>query len=168
MQEYVEAAAYEHWLRTGELLSLEGLDATTATLVAEASEGGDDGAAALEPLRCSALDYILGLADVGGELMRYSTKAVARSEVHVPGRVLAFLRELSAALGSLPQGRALPRDWPKKMQVWDQSVKKIETLVHNLAVRRAEFSEEEFQTWLERNAGALDAASNAKAPPADD
>ncbi len=41
-------------------------------------------------------DYLLGIGDVAGELMRYAMNSVAAGLTHVPFEVILFLREMLA------------------------------------------------------------------------
>ncbi|KMS99727.1 hypothetical protein BVRB_1g020950 [Beta vulgaris subsp. vulgaris] len=57
VQEYVEAATFCKFYRAGTLLNLDEMNATFLHL-------------SIEPLQINILDYLLGLADLTGELMR--------------------------------------------------------------------------------------------------
>jgi predicted translin family RNA/ssDNA-binding protein len=95
-------------------------------------------------------DYILGVTDLGGELMRYATNSVT---LGAAGRVVveqvgSFLRQGHAAFQLLvatlpPGGGAQFRDLGKKLEVWLQSVQKLELLAYRLHIRAAEFPEGE-------------------------
>lgn len=69
LQEYIEALAFAHYLESGRLLSLQGVQ---ASLCCE-----DEGEG--ERLFDLPLDeYLLGVSDVTGELMRFAITAIGR------------------------------------------------------------------------------------------
>jgi predicted translin family RNA/ssDNA-binding protein len=117
MQEFIEGLTLYHFVRTGTVLSREGVQARL---------GG---------LPVSVGDYLLGLADLTGELMRLATNAAARGSDR-PAGIVRVLQALAAGFGQLP-ARGLP-DLDKKMEVMGASLRKVETLCYELRVRGAE------------------------------
>jgi predicted translin family RNA/ssDNA-binding protein len=65
-QEFMEALSFQHYLETQTLVSYEDAKSRIATM------GGENGAVSLTPE-----DYILGIFDMVGELMRFSITAMA-------------------------------------------------------------------------------------------
>lgn len=128
-QEYLEAASFEHYLATGTLLSYE--DAAAQQRKLDAEGPGVD---------LSPEDYLLGIFDMTGELMRFAITAMATSGSlpSVDNRtaegtasernVLDDLRGIRSALESLNAGSNGPfaKDVEKKMEVMRNSVEKVE------------------------------------------
>ncbi|KAK4508821.1 hypothetical protein PRZ48_002560 [Zasmidium cellare] len=137
-QEFMEAALFSHYLTTGTLLSYE---------------------SAAEELKAlgvglSVEDYILGVYDFTGEVMRFAITAMATSgalpavessnegEMEVEGErrtVLDDLRVLRTVLeGFNAGGGPFGKDCEKKMDVMRASVEKVERTLYGLVVRGAE------------------------------
>lgn len=147
-QEFMEAACFEHYIATGTLLSY---DQACAQLV---ELGGEDG-----PIRLSPEDYLLGVYDMTGELMRFAITIMA-GEHELPsytrtrptegsdsmevdseqGNILADMRKLRAELEELNVGKGSPlaRDVYKKAEVMRSSVEKVERGLYGLVVRGRE------------------------------
>jgi len=143
-QEYIESASLLHYLETGSLVSHDQLmDDIERTL----------GKRILIPLS----DYITGIMDLGGELMRFATNSIGTTDRDAAVRICTFFRQVYAQLQQLtaivtPFGPY--RELPKKMDVWMQSMMKVETLCYKLTLRRAEFpnaSPELLATLLKRD-----------------
>jgi predicted translin family RNA/ssDNA-binding protein len=178
VQEFVEAASFLHYLEhPGEMVTQRNIEddinrtleadkekelatATTAEQQNQQPQQQQEptGAAFSIPkpppaparITLPLSDYILGVTDLGGELMRYATNSVT---LGAAGRVVveqvgSFLRQGHAAFQLLvatlpPGGGAQFRDLSKKMDVWLQSVQKLELLAYRLHIRAAEFPEGE-------------------------
>jgi predicted translin family RNA/ssDNA-binding protein len=90
-------------------------------------------------------DYILGLFDLSGELMRFAITTMATSG-SLPGSkdagykqertILMDLRSLRAHFEALDTSSAFHSQ--KKMEVMVQSVEKVETAVYGMIVRGSE------------------------------
>jgi predicted translin family RNA/ssDNA-binding protein len=150
-QEFMEAATFQHYLETQELLSY---DAAISQVTALGGEG--------EHVMLTMDDYVLGIFDMTGELMRFAITAMAtsgqlpsgdpemestsqRSSMKVesgvqPRTVLTDLRELRAVLEELdvPWHTHFGRDVGKKMSVMQTSVEKVENALYGLVVRGSE------------------------------
>ncbi|KAF2159515.1 hypothetical protein M409DRAFT_70964 [Zasmidium cellare ATCC 36951] len=138
-QEFMEAALFSHYLTTSTLLSYE---------------------AAAEQLQAlgvglSVEDYVLGVFDFTGEVMRFAITAMATSgalpavesgssegemEVESERRtVLDDLRVLRTVLeGMNAGGGPFGKECEKKMDVMRASVEKVERALYGLVVRGAE------------------------------
>jgi predicted translin family RNA/ssDNA-binding protein len=133
IQEFIESASFLHYLQYGTLLTHSQLEFDIAATI---------GHSVSIPLS----DYLLGMTDLGGELMRYATNSVTRGE---EGRatvasIATFLRDVHAHFQQLIVGMNngngnVYRELSKKMDVWLQSLLKIETVQFRLHMRRAEF-----------------------------
>ncbi len=88
-------------------------------------------------------DYVLGLFDMVGELMRFAVTVMATNG-ELPGKdgrnVLSDLRELRTCLESLEtdQSSWFRLDVSKKMPVMQECVEKVEKALYGLTVRGAE------------------------------
>lgn len=81
-------------------------------------------------------DYLLGISDLSGELMRFATNSAASGDRQTPEQVCQFLQEMFAYC----QRIYVPnRDYPMKVEAFEQSVRKVETLCYKIRNRLAEF-----------------------------
>lgn len=134
-QEYIEAASFQHYLTTGSLMSYE-----EAASGMKASDPQGPG------VTLSPEDYLLGIYDMTGELMKYAitTMATTGSLPSTGGtgdsrNILADMRGLRLALESLDTGSGpFAREVEKKMNVMQASVEKVERALYGLTVRGAE------------------------------
>lgn len=99
-------------------------------------------------------DYILGITDLGGELMRFATNTLTASSAGSSNSVsdvrrnqavvvdiCNFLRDVYAAFQPLSAacGQCGPyRELPKKLDVWLASLQKLETLCYKIQIRTAD------------------------------
>ena len=147
-QEFMEAASFQHYLTTGSLLTYADARSQLETL------GGENG-----PIDLTVEDYILGIYDMTGELMRFAITAMAtdgklpsssaetkkgEEDMNVDNEgarrdVLTDLRALRAGLEALDAGRGpFARDAEKKMDVMRSSVEKVERALYGLVIRGRE------------------------------
>ncbi|KAG0290579.1 hypothetical protein BGZ98_003373 [Dissophora globulifera] len=113
-------------------------------------------------------DYLLGIADLTGELMRLAINALGQSIISLPAQdlyttgdgsavllptpeervqhILSFLRDLKSGFDSLALTRASPIF--KKMGAFKQSLNKIEMACYNVKVRGAEYPPELLRQML--------------------
>ncbi|KAJ3736909.1 Translin [Lentinula guzmanii] len=125
LQEYIEALSFAHFLENGKLVTYEQVQATLC---------GADGVAYF-PLTIS--DYLLGVSDLTGELMRFAISGFGK-----PGgrsRALEtcnFVRNCKSDFE-----RFTPYVWElhKKQAVTAQSLSKIEDAAYTAVVRTSEF-----------------------------
>ncbi|KAK5111152.1 hypothetical protein LTR62_005352 [Meristemomyces frigidus] len=146
-QEWMEAASFQHYLETATLVTYE-----DASQVLRALDENGPG------IELSPEDYVLGIYDMTGELMRFAITAMATSgelpkisntqgdDMDVDGKataqqrsVLTDMRELRSGLEGLDAGFGpFAKDAEKKMEVMRQSVEKVERALYGLVVRGAE------------------------------
>lgn len=135
LQEYMEALSFEHYVRHQKLITLE---EAAATLPENVTLTGDD--------------YILGIFDLVGELMRFAITTMATSG-SIPGSektadaqdqrdILMDLRALRRCFQALDttscKDTFLGKDAEKKMEVMLTCVEKVETAVYGMIVRGRE------------------------------
>ncbi|KIK71328.1 hypothetical protein GYMLUDRAFT_211458 [Collybiopsis luxurians FD-317 M1] len=125
LQEYIEALSFAHYLQNGNLISYEQVQASLC---------GADGVAYF-PLAIS--DYLLGLSDLTGELMRFAIAGFSRPG----GRAKAletchFVRDCKSDFE-----RFTPHVWElhKKQAITAESLAKIEDAAYTAVVRTSEF-----------------------------
>ncbi|KAH6609402.1 translin-associated x [Trichoderma cornu-damae] len=122
LEELVEALSFAHYLRHQTLITQE---ETQAAIPADV---------VLTPH-----DYMFGLFDLFGELMRFATVTTAQSGALVGDyerTILSDIQQLGCAFEMLPQ--APTKDFRVKMDVMRQSVNKVEKLGYGLVVRGSE------------------------------
>ncbi|KAJ3416870.1 hypothetical protein HDV05_008455 [Chytridiales sp. JEL 0842] len=126
LEEYIEAVSFLVYLERGELVTQEELQKELVN---------EDGIASV---LISVEDYLLGLADLTGELMRLCINAVARGQNDRAVEICRFMRSL--------QSDYLILDVPsvqKKMGAMKGSVKKVEAACFRIKILSSEFP----QSW---------------------
>jgi hypothetical protein len=143
-QELIEALTFKHYLETQTLLPFD----AAATGVASLST---------EPVMLTLDDYLLGVYDMVGELMKFSITTMATTGTlpehasAAPGEhdamdegqsersVLTDMRLLRSLLEQLElKDSPLGRDVHKKLPVMKQCVEKVENAAYGLIVRGSE------------------------------
>ncbi|KAM0485149.1 hypothetical protein ACHAPX_001127 [Trichoderma viride] len=122
LEELVEALSFAHYLRHQTLITLEETQAAVPADVV------------LTPH-----DYMYGLFDLFGELMRFATVTTAQTGELVGDyerNILSDLQELGCSFEMLPQ--VPTKDFRSKMEVMRQSINKVEKLGYGLVVRGSE------------------------------
>lgn len=140
LEELVEALVFAHYLRTQTLLSPEAVEAAVPASI---------------PL--TEYDYMYGVFDLFGEMMRFATVTAAQTGQLVGGdvgsgggsdgvsqadggrrrHILADFHELSTAFELLPEIRH-DRAFRSKMEAMRTSVRKVEKLGYGIAIRGSE------------------------------
>jgi predicted translin family RNA/ssDNA-binding protein len=136
----MEAMAFQYYLENQSLMPIEDARAKVATM----TESEDI-------VMLTEADYVLGVFDMVGELMRFAITSMATGARVVvtdemdttadgPQRtVLSDLRELRSYLELLdPSGSSMARDYGKKMQVMQECVEKVEKASYGQIVRGSE------------------------------
>jgi predicted translin family RNA/ssDNA-binding protein len=122
LEELVEALSFAHYLRHQTLITLE---ETQAAVPAD--------------IMLTSHDYMYGLFDLFGELMRFATVTTAQTGELVGDyerNILSDIQELGCAFEMLPQ--VPTKDFRSKMEVMRQSINKVEKLGYGLVVRGSE------------------------------
>ena len=139
IQEYIEAISFQHYLETQQLI-------TFSEAQAKLPAG----------IKLTEDDYVLGLFDLVGELMRFAITSMATTGALPRGappeggddgegrEILTDLRSLRTCLESLyttSRGTdfiSLKRDVEKKMEVMRTCVEKVEIAVYGMIIRGRE------------------------------
>ncbi|KAK1278223.1 hypothetical protein QJS04_geneDACA003588 [Acorus gramineus] len=116
VQEYVEAATLCKFCKSGTLLSLTELNASLLQLSDPS----------VEPLQINVLDYLLGLGDLTGELMRLAIGRISDGDLEYAKRICQFVRDIYRELSLLVPHMDDDTEMKKKMETMLQSVLKIE------------------------------------------
>ena len=124
LQEFIEALSFSHFLRNKTLISYEQVKATFEF----SKEGGKD-------LELNPFDYILGVADLTGELMRLCINSAANGDKETPFEVCRFLRDIHDSFLSFGN---VSRDLSSKLRVLKASMNKVEVACYTLKVRGSE------------------------------
>ncbi|CDO70268.1 hypothetical protein BN946_scf184942.g68 [Trametes cinnabarina] len=125
LQEYIEALSFAHYLEHKALISYDQVQSTLAD---------PDGVPYFElPLE----DYLLGLADLTGELMRFAIASIPRRGGRQKASdICSFVRACKADFeGLTPYFKELR----KKQTVTSQSLEKIEDATYAVVVRTSEY-----------------------------
>ncbi|XP_021292980.1 translin-associated protein X isoform X3 [Herrania umbratica] len=129
VQEYVEAVTFFKFCQTGTLLNLDEINASLLPLSDPS----------LEPLQINLLDYLLGLADLTGELMRLAIGRISDGEVEFAERICQFVRDIYRELTLVVPFMDDSSDMKTKMETMLQSVVKIENACFSVRVRGSEY-----------------------------
>ncbi|RSL86784.1 hypothetical protein CEP52_015714 [Fusarium oligoseptatum] len=122
LEEFVEALSFAHYLRHQKLITPE-----------ETQKAMPAG------ISLTPNDYMYGVFDLFGELMRFATVTTAQTGelAGVEDRnIMGDIQELGCAFEILPD--VPTKDWRGKMGAMRQSVKKVEKLGYGLVVRGSE------------------------------
>ncbi|KAL4575664.1 hypothetical protein LXL04_022515 [Taraxacum kok-saghyz] len=130
VQEYIEAATLCKFCTSGTLLNLDEIN----TMLLPLSDPS------FEPLQINILDYILGLADLTGELMRLAIGRISDGEIEYAEKICRFVREIYRELTLLAPKMDESWDMKGKMDVMLQSVMKIENACFSVHVRGSEYT----------------------------
>lgn len=128
IQEYLEAVSYVHFLKTKGLITYQ-----EALLWFS-----DDSKIPFFPLPYD--EFLLGISDVTGELMRLAITSIARGGGRERASAICdFVRRCSA---DFEQFTPDVRELSKKQAVTKQSIRKIEEANYAVHLRRAEFEDD--------------------------
>ncbi|CED85024.1 Translin-associated protein X [Phaffia rhodozyma] len=126
LQEYIEAISLLHYLtKEGTLISIDEVQNMLK----------DESGKPFLPV--TPADYVLGLSDLSGELMRFTLNAIAKGQHEVALKTLGFVREMKSQFDPLMS--YIPY-LDKKQEITDQSLRKIENAAYQISLRRQEFA----------------------------
>lgn len=81
-------------------------------------------------------DYLLGVADLTGELMRMCISSVGNGDIDTPFKLSQFLRQIHDGFSYI--GNTGPYEVSKKLHTLRQSLGKVEDACYTLRVRGSE------------------------------
>lgn len=126
-QEYIEAVSFLHYLKCGGLLTQS---VAENDFVFSSPESED------LTLCLPATEFLLGIADLTGELMRLCITSTSKGDLTTPFEVSQFLRKIYT--GFLLIGNQGPREMGRKLNVLKSSLEKGERACYTLRVRGSE------------------------------
>lgn len=164
LEELVEALTFAHYLRTQTLISHADLDPIVEDLARKGVTPEDEvmvdagqsaptaaptpTAAASPTISLTQDDYLYGVFDLTGEMMRFATTSTALTGTMAGGQaadgddeprtIVQDMHELGSFFEMLPAGRGNRFQWEKKLEVTRQSVQKVERLGYDRTVRGSE------------------------------
>ncbi|XP_001514013.1 translin-associated protein X isoform X2 [Ornithorhynchus anatinus] len=143
LQEYVEAVSFQHFIKTRSLISVEEINRQLVFAIEDpgeeerslppATQSGPPGPCSLQ---VTPVDYLLGVADLTGELMRLCISSVGNGDMDTPFEVSRFLRQVYDGFSFI--GNTGPYEVSKKLYVLKQSLGKVENACYALKVRGSE------------------------------
>ncbi|XP_034408568.1 translin-associated protein X isoform X2 [Cyclopterus lumpus] len=137
IQEYVEAVSFLHYIRNRSLISLEEINARLVFMTGEKdlAEAPQTGGQVLT-FQVTPSDYLLGVADLTGELMRMCISSVGNGDIDTPFQLSQFLRQIHDGFSYI--GNTGPYEVSKKLHTLRQSLGKVEDACYALRVRGSE------------------------------
>ncbi|XP_076018534.1 translin-associated protein X isoform X2 [Genypterus blacodes] len=141
IQEFVEAVSFQHYVRHRTLISLDEINASLVFGKAENGEPKDsDSDVPMETqvvsFQVTPSDYLLGVADLTGELMRMCISSVGNGDIDTPFQLSQFLRQIHDGFSFI--GNTGPYEVSKKLHTLRQSLGKVEDACYTLRVRGSE------------------------------
>ncbi|XP_061601524.1 translin-associated protein X [Cololabis saira] len=141
IQEYVEAVSFQHYIRHRGLISLEEINARLVFMRPEKADPKDTGEAPppgtqVLSFHVTPSDYLLGIADLTGELMRMCISSVGNGDMDTPYQLSQFLRQIHDGFSYI--GNTGPYEVSKKLHTLRQSLSKVEDACYTLRVRGSE------------------------------
>ncbi|KAI2658125.1 Translin-associated protein X [Labeo rohita] len=138
IQEYVEAVSFHHFIKHRSLISLEEINARLV-FMRENNKGEAEVAwtgPSVLTFHITPTDYLLGVADLTGELMRMCISSVGNGDIDTPFQLSGFLREIHDGFSYI--GNTGPYEVSKKLHTLRQSLGKVEDACYTLRVRGSE------------------------------
>nr|KIR86239.1 hypothetical protein I308_03183 [Cryptococcus tetragattii IND107] len=127
LEEYIEGLSFMWYLQHGSLVSLDDVQKALS------DENG-------EPLIfVTPEDYILGMSDLTGELMRYATNALGTGDHETPLSICDFVRTVKTHFDAVNPDAI--RQLSKKQEETQRSLEKIEKVCYALRLRLIEFAD---------------------------
>ena len=141
LQEYCEAVAFLEFFISGELLSKENVEAQIMDADPAWKELTDEGEKKKKRFELSWDDYVLGITDVTGELMRLAISSVGEGKYEFANKITQFVQRIYNGLTNIPEEKLGTRDYQGKLKIMKGSLEKVENLCFKLKLREAEYGE---------------------------
>ncbi|KAK7865198.1 hypothetical protein R5R35_003917 [Gryllus longicercus] len=138
LQEFVEACTFYQYLK---FKKLEGWNCLQQTLKFNIDENSKEGCVNETSAKtCSVLmppsEYVLGVADLTGELMRNCINCLGSGQFESCMETCAFVKEIYN--GFLSVGNSGPKEFSRKLFTLKQSLHKMENACYTICVRGSE------------------------------
>ncbi|KAL8185900.1 UNVERIFIED_CONTAM: hypothetical protein K2H54_059630, partial [Gekko kuhli] len=143
LQEYVEAVSFQYFIKTRTLVSIEEIN---KQLIFKAEDNEEETKVPASDclntqshiwnLKVTPVDYLLGVADLTGELMRMCINSVGNGDIDTPFELSQFLRQIYDGFSYI--GNTGPYEVSKKLYTLKQSLAKVENACYTLKVRGSE------------------------------
>ncbi|KAM8859538.1 translin-associated protein X isoform 2-T2 [Spinachia spinachia] len=155
IQEYVEAVSFLHYIRHRSLISLQEINGGMVFGTAEKGTAGElqTGGPVLT-FQVTPSDYLLGVADLTGELMRMCISSVGNGDIDTPFQLSQFLRQIHDGFSYI--GNTGPYEVSKKLHTLRQSLGKVEDACYALRVRGSEIPKHMLADVFSSRAALLD------------
>ncbi|ESO97480.1 hypothetical protein LOTGIDRAFT_187846 [Lottia gigantea] len=127
LQEYLEALSFYHYLEKGLLISLNEVQNQFVFNSSEKLESAT--------FKVPAEEYLLGIADLSGELMRLAINNITAGKFDLSFKVCEFLQVLLSSFSLF--GNTI-KELNRKMTTLQQSLRKVENACYTLRVRGCE------------------------------
>ncbi|ORX39189.1 Translin [Kockovaella imperatae] len=126
LEEFIESISFLHYLEHRQLITCQEIQNTLK------EEGPDDTLVVVTPD-----DFILGISDLTGELMRFATNALSTGDAETPQEICAFVRNIKTYFDGIPTHHL--RQLSKKQEETTRSLMKIEKLCYETQLRSIEY-----------------------------
>ncbi|XP_060098878.1 translin-associated protein X isoform X4 [Heteronotia binoei] len=142
LQEYVEAVSFQYFIKTRTLVSIEEINKQLIFVAEDKKEETKPASDCLSThshiwsLKVTPVDYLLGVADLTGELMRMCINSVGNGDIDTPFELSQFLRQIYDGFSYI--GNTGPYEVSKKLYTLKQSLAKVENACYTLKVRGSE------------------------------
>ncbi|KAI3659191.1 hypothetical protein MP638_006973 [Amoeboaphelidium occidentale] len=136
LQEFVEAVVFYSYLKSGSVISYPDL-----CVKYDMVQLDDFATRQEDKFHLPVDDYVLGVADFTGELMRFAINLVGKGKWDVVKDVCQTLSELSAQYDTL-NSRYYIHELGKKINTMQQSLSKVEDALCNVTVLKSEYPPE--------------------------
>lgn len=127
LEEYIEALSFMWYLQHGGLVPLDNVQKALS------DENGES------LIFVTPEDYILGMSDLTGELMRYATNALGTGDHETPLSICDFVRTVKTHFDAVNPDAI--RQLSKKQEETQRSLEKIEKVCYALRLRLIEFAD---------------------------
>ncbi|KAG8123585.1 hypothetical protein E2320_018914 [Naja naja] len=142
LQEYVEAVSFQYFIKTRSLISLEVIN--KQLIFTEDNKEEEKKPSSDSPnkengtwnIKVTPVDYLLGVADLTGELMRMCINSVGNGDIDTPFELSQFLCQIYDGFSYI--GNTGPYEVSKKLYTLKQSLAKVENACYTLKVRGSE------------------------------
>ncbi|XP_051503975.1 translin-associated protein X-like [Myxocyprinus asiaticus] len=157
IQEYVEAVSFHHFIKNHKLISLEEINARLVFMRDEQKTKvcyKTSTFTTILTFQVVPTDYLLGVADLTGELMRMCITSVGSGDMDTPFQLSTFLREIHDGFSYI--GNTGPYEVSKKLHTLRQSLGKVEDACYTLRVRGSEIPKHMLADVFSSRAAHLD------------